>query len=51
MMEKTVLEQAVHELTAVNSSLQEQMKNTIEENESLKKRLREFEGDDTLDEE
>ena len=50
-MEKAVLEQAVHELTAVNSSLQEQTKSTLEENESLKKRLRELEGDDALDDE
>ena len=50
-MEKTILEQAVNELTTVNANLQDQLKSTLEENERLRKRNRELGGDDALDDE
>lgn len=35
VMEKTVLDQAVHELTAINSNLQDQMRIAMEKNDRL----------------
>jgi transcriptional regulator CBF1 len=42
VMEKAVLETAVHELTAVNGSLQEQLRNQSEENDRLRKKLKDL---------
>ena len=48
-MEKAVLDQAVQELTSVNSSLQEQLRSTIEENERLKKTIKDLGGDESAE--
>ena len=48
-MEKAVLDQAVRELTIVNGDLQGQLRGLLEENDRLKKKVRDLGGDGALE--